>query len=180
MKRESAMAAMVLAIVTCGFITAQNNRGSQIPDATLLIRNGGRIDWSRQDRIAFDRRGPDGFYQIWIINPDGSDEHCLTCNQPDAPRKHKGNPAWDPSGRFIAFQGQKSDSVAFVNNLAAPGKGVANDLWIMNASGTHYWKLVDVPAFPPGVSCTLTSRRMAISLSGRSSLRRAENSASGN
>ncbi len=116
----------------------------------ILTTNGGRVDWSPQNKIAFDRRGKGGFYDIWVINPDGSDEHCLTCDQPEAPKKNKGNPAWHPSGQYIVFQGQKDRTLPFINRLAEPGRGVANDLWLMDASGQRYWKLVDVPRLPAG------------------------------
>jgi Tol biopolymer transport system component len=116
----------------------------------LLTMDGGRVDWSGQNRIAFDRRGADGFYQIWVIDADGAAEHCLTCGQLAAPRKNKGNPAWDPSGRYIVFEGQKDRTLPFLNHLAEPGRGVANDLWLMDAAGRQYWKLVDVPRLPAG------------------------------
>jgi Tol biopolymer transport system component len=116
----------------------------------LLTANGGRVDWSRQNVIAFDRAGRRGFYDVWVINPDGTGERCLTCDQPDAPKKHKGNPAWDPSGRYIVFQAQKNNTLPLINYLAAPGRGVANDLWVMDASGRNYWKLVEVSRLPAG------------------------------
>lgn len=119
-------------------------------DARLLVSDGGRVDWSNQNRIAFDRKGRDGYYQVWVIGPDGRGELCLTCGKPDAPQKHKGNPAWHPSGRYIVFQAEKDRALPFLNNLAAPGRGVANDLWLMDASGNRYWKLVDVPRLPAG------------------------------
>jgi Tol biopolymer transport system component len=132
-------------------IRAQESRPHQpVPHARLLTSDGGRVDWSKQNRIAFDRKGRDGFYQIWVINPDGSGESCLTCGQPGAPPKHKGNPAWHPSGRYIVFEAEKDRVLPLLNNLAAPGRGVANDLWLMDAAGSRYWKLVDVPRLPAG------------------------------
>jgi Tol biopolymer transport system component len=116
----------------------------------LLTADGGRVDWSKQNKIAFDRRGPNGFYDIWVINPDGTGERCLTCGQSAAPQKNKGNPAWDPSGRYIVFEGQKDRTLPFLNHLAEPGRGVANDLWLMDGGGRRYWKLVDVPRLPAG------------------------------
>jgi Tol biopolymer transport system component len=129
---------------------AQESRPQPAPHARLLTSDGGRVDWSKQNRIAFDRKGRDGFYQIRVVNPDGSGEACLTCGQPGAPPKHKGNPAWHPSGRYIAFQAEKDRVLPLLNNLAAPGRGVANDLWLMDAAGSSYWKLVDVPRLPAG------------------------------
>lgn len=112
--------------------------------------DGGRVDWSGQNRIAFDRRSTSGFYDVWVIHPDGLGEHCLTCGQGGAPHKNKGNPAWDPSGRYIVFEGQKDRTLPLLDHLAEPGRGVANDLWLMEATGHRYWKLVDVPRLPAG------------------------------
>jgi Tol biopolymer transport system component len=114
-----------------------------VRSVTLLTTEGGRVDWSPQNRIAFDRRGADGYYGIWVTDPDGSNQHCLTCGQPEAPPKNKGNPAWHPSGNYIAFQAQKEKMLGFLNHIAEPGRGVGNDLWIMTADGTRYWKIVD-------------------------------------
>lgn len=129
---------------------AQEPHQQYAPHARLLTPDGGRVDWSNQNRIAFDRKGRDGFYQVWAVNPDGSGETCLTCDRPGAPAKHKGNPAWHPSGRYIVFQAEKDRVLPLLNNLAAPGRGVANDLWLMDATGHNYWKLVDVPRLPAG------------------------------
>ena len=133
-------------------IQSPSQQGSEpmLKRARLLTSDGGRVDWSRQNLIAFDRRGSGGFYDVWVINPDGSGERCLTCGKPGAPKKNKGNPAWDPSGRYIVFEGQKDRTLPFLNRLAEPGRGVANDLWLMDAGGRQYWKLVDVPRFPAG------------------------------
>jgi len=125
-------------------IPAQGYFAPPVKRVTLLTEQGGRVDWSFQNRIAFDRKGPNGYYEIWVMNPDGSGQRCLTCGQPGAPAKHKGNPAWHPSGEYIVFQAQKEDTSGLLKFLAAPGRGVANDLWVMNASGTRYWKIVDV------------------------------------
>jgi Tol biopolymer transport system component len=116
----------------------------------LLTADGGRVDWSKRNIIAFDRRGRDGFYDVWVTHPDGTGERCLTCDQSGAPKKNKGNPAWDPTGRYIVFEGQKDRTLPFLNHLAEPGRGVANDLWLMDADGRRYWKLVDVPRLPAG------------------------------
>src|ERR1700749_4430651 len=85
----------------------QESRRYAAPHARLLTSDGGRVDWSKQNQIAFDRKGQGGFYQIWAVNPEGTGERCLTCGQPGAPQKHKGNPAWHPSGRYVVFEAQK-------------------------------------------------------------------------
>lgn len=137
-------------LILCSLTILVQGSPPMVKRARLLIADGGRVDWSKQNKIAFDRRGRDGFYDIWVIDPDGTGERCLTCGQSGAPRKNKGNPAWDPSGRFIVFEGQKDRTLPFLNHLAEPGRGVANDLWLMDSSGRRYWKMVDVPRLPAG------------------------------
>jgi len=129
-----------LSCVIC-LLVAQHSYGANV-SATVLASNGGRVDWSAQNLIAFDRLSPNGYYDIWTMNPEGLNQVCLTCSKPGAPTKNKGNPAWHPSGRYIVFEGQYSNNF-LPNTLTNPGAGVANDLWIMDATGTNYWKIVD-------------------------------------
>jgi Tol biopolymer transport system component len=114
-----------------------------VRSVTLLTTHGGRVDWSPQNKIAFDRKGADGYYGVWVMNPDGSGQLCLTCDQQGAPLQNKGNPAWHPSGNYIVFQAQKPGMPPFLNHEAEPGRGVGNNLWLMTADGTRYWKIVD-------------------------------------
>lgn len=143
---------------------------------TLLTKQGGRLDWSRHgDRIAFDRIGESGFFEIYSMRPDGSEQRCLTCDQPAAPRRHKGNPAYHPSGDWIAFQAERDDLGAGAASPRAmgrfggrrragggagqrradffgtPGRGFLNDLWIMDARGERYWKVESTDARVGGI-----------------------------
>src|SRR5690349_7061077 len=46
----------------------------------VLTFNGGRLDWSaKRNVIAFDRMAEEGYCRVWLTNPDGSGERCLTC-----------------------------------------------------------------------------------------------------
>lgn len=109
-----------------------------------VTEDGGRLDWSRaRNLIAFDRRDANGVYQIWTITPEGANETCLTCDQPNAPVHHKGNPAWHPSGDFIVFQAS-TQSDGLLAALATPGIGRNNNLWLMSADGRTYVQLTQV------------------------------------
>lgn len=100
----------------------------------MLSRNGGRVDWSHDGQwIAYDRRGEDGYYDVWIIRPDGRDDHCLTCDTGGVVAGgHNGQPAWHPSGRYLVFQSEKRQDVGnWGRDLAAlPGAGHCSDLWV--------------------------------------------------
>jgi Tol biopolymer transport system component len=140
------------ALLSLGVAALASGAWAQPPDpylapevrgVTLLTHDGGRVDWSKQNKIAFDRRSPSGYYDVWVMDADGGGQRCLTCAAPGAPTKNKGNPAWHPSGRYIVFQGQKETMPAALDHVAEPGRGVGNNLWLMTADGAHYWEIVN-------------------------------------
>lgn len=111
---------------------------------TLLAENGGRIDWSPNGKlIAFDRRGNDGFYDIYTMDTNGSSVVCVSCNTSGLGNLNNGNPAWHPNGNFIAFQSQTRRSM-ISQSLTDPGKGLNNNLWVMKSDGSQAWSLTDL------------------------------------
>jgi Tol biopolymer transport system component len=121
---------------------------------TTLTENGGRLDWSAKNNlIAFDRRIGDGYFDIYTMTPGGADEKCLTCGKSELPPKSKGNPAWHPSGEFIAFQAQTSfrGLGAITDYAANPGAGVNNNIWVMDRQGQRFWRLTDLAPRTTGV-----------------------------
>jgi Tol biopolymer transport system component len=80
------------------------------------------------------------------MDPDGSGEVCLTDkSRHGLPQRHIGNLACHPSGRYIVFQAQKQRPPSRTDNVAVPGAGVLNDIWLMVSDGSRFWKLRDVP-----------------------------------
>ena len=129
-------------------------RNPEIVSISTVVESGGRVDWSEsRNLIAFDRLDDRGYFKIWVMRPDGSDQRCLTCNNP-ALTKHNGNPAWDPSGRFIVFEAQNDfhGLLPKINDyFANPGAGINNDLWVMDFSSGKAWQLTHVPPRVGGV-----------------------------
>ncbi len=114
---------------------------SPVASIKILTENGGRVAWSQSNNlIAFDRRGADGFYDIYTMTPDGTEEKCITCKNLKLPGKHTGNPAWHPSGEYIIFQAQKRFQI-FNSYWSAPGRGFNNDLWLITTDGKKTYKL---------------------------------------
>jgi uncharacterized protein (TIGR03437 family) len=112
-----------------------------------LTSTGGRVAWSpaANNLIAFDRESSNGFYDTWTMNPDGTNQVCLTCGKPGLPPYNKGNPDWRPQGDYLVIQVQASssstDPTAEQNVDARPGAGGNNVVYIMDATGTYYWEV---------------------------------------
>ena len=76
--------------------------GKSIAGLQIITEDGGHLAWSKKtNQIAFDRLGKDGYFDLWVMNPDGSGQKRLTPNHPLLPNKHIGQPAWHPSGNQI-------------------------------------------------------------------------------
>lgn len=121
-------------------------------NAIQVIKNeGGRVDWSpADDLIAFDSPGTDGYSDVYVMKSDGADSRCLTCEKSELPGKHMGNPAWHPSGKYVVFMAEKARHPGS-SELAKPGRGTYNDLWLTDAAGLNFWRLTDLPV-PPATS----------------------------
>ena len=114
-------------------------------DSIVVIEeHGSRLDWLHsEDLIAYDRMGDDGYYDVWIMNPDGTDKLCLTCDVEGLPQKNIGNPAWHPSGKWLVFQVEKENHPGG-SELCEPGRGWNNDLWAMNLDSGELHQLTDI------------------------------------
>ncbi|MBI4179310.1 hypothetical protein HY522_07815 [bacterium] len=118
-----------------------------------IADNGGRCAWSPagDDRIAFDRKNPrDGYYDLWVMNADGSNPICLTDPSPAGfPLRHAGNPSWHPSGKYILVNAEKQANPAVgkraIEPYCEPGIGRNNDLWLIAADGSRAWLLWENP-----------------------------------
>lgn len=113
-----------------------------------LTTDGGRVAWSKKDLIAFDRRGADDFFDIWLVNPDGSNERCITCNHPSLPNLHIGNPSFHPTEDWIVFMAQQEGTDS---RNANPGAGTNNDVWAMRLDGSGVTRLTDIQPGEEGV-----------------------------
>ena len=148
----------------------------KIKSITTIAEKGGRVDWSpTNDYIAYDSKGDDKFYDIWTMNPDGSNKKCLTCEKAGIPQKMNGNPTIHSSGNYIVFQAEDPNlSVPFLEKWAThPGGGINNNLWVTNRDGSQFWQLTHVtnrlgvlhPHFSPDGTKLLWSERIAFSKS---------------
>lgn len=125
-----------------------------LPTANVVFRANqrGRLDWSRgpDRRLAFDRVGPDRYYDVWVTRPGGEGESCLTCDHPDLPGMHAGQPSWHPSERWLVLQVEKADRPSSWTPIGKylasnPGAGVYNDLWVMDVATRAVHRLTTTP-----------------------------------
>lgn len=124
---------------------AMDVSGSLVKSITAVIEDGGRLDWSEKlNLIVFDRKAGDNFYDVWTMNPDGSNQVCITCDNPDLPQGHIGQPEWHPSGEYIVLQAEKENHEGG-SLKSRPGVGVDNDLWVITADGKSAHQLTNLP-----------------------------------
>jgi Tol biopolymer transport system component len=114
---------------------------------TIIAERGGRVDWGSNGIIAHSRYGTDGYYDLWVMSPDGSEARCLTCDNPNIPQLHNGQPTWQPSGNYIVFQSQDpslphSQKEDYVQTQ--PGFGKHNNLWATTPDGEHFYQLTHI------------------------------------
>ncbi len=90
------------------------------------FEGGSNPVWSPSgDRIAFDS-SRSGSRDIFLINPDGSNEQIITSNPAS-----DFDPAWSPDGQHIVFVSDRDGN---------------NELYIMNADGSNQRRITDTPA----------------------------------
>lgn len=119
-----------------------------------VLEHGGRLDWdSATGKVLVDLQGEDEYFDIYLMNEDGSDPECLTCDHPQLPNKSIGNPAFHPSGQFMVFQAQNDyRGIGRITDwFANPGSGGNNDVFIMNLETRAVTKITDTPVRSGGV-----------------------------
>ena len=113
---------------------------------TTLTTHGGRVDWSPDGEwIYYDRKEPDGFWDVYRIHPDGTGNECLTCDKRELPNKNQGQPQMHPNGRYLVFQAEKAAHAGAIGGPATgPGRGLFNDLWVLDLETGKFHQLTDV------------------------------------
>ncbi len=136
----------VISFSSIFFALGESNHSVQykVKGVEIFLEIGGRVDWCETNNmIAFDRKGEDGLYDIYIIRPDHSDEKCITDIQGLPERKHIGQPAWHPSGRYIVCQVENEYSKGSINNQ--PSMGLENDLYLIDLKEKVAYQLTNNP-----------------------------------
>ncbi len=140
----TAIVLLVIALVACKPLVIGNPPPYELVNITILTTDGGRVDWSPDGQtIAFDRLGSDGKWDLWLMDATGENQECITCDRPELGYGDMGQPAFHPSGEWLAFQREAPDHRD--NWLPThPGAGVYNDLMILRLYDREVFMLNDV------------------------------------
>jgi Tol biopolymer transport system component len=160
--------AFILFLVACSSGSGSSGRGApysytlDVPNIgtvkyTVLAENGGRVSWYRgtiaaHNKIAYDAKtqkwDTDSRTDIYVMNADGSDKACITCNMAEFEALYQailaqrqavgdprlgfwiGQPEWHPDGRHVVIQVENLNSLHVAQNFVS--FGVDNDLWILD------------------------------------------------
>jgi Tol biopolymer transport system component len=123
----------------------------------LVSPDGGRVDWGTNNLVLYSRienleGGGDLSSEIYVNNPDGSNEVCLTCDNQQIPHLSNDQPAWLPNGNYFLFQSADPTlptngvSPAVAKRLVQGGFGYNNNLWLMSADGSTAYQLTHLSA----------------------------------
>ena len=137
------------------FCSQIESKTYKVKSIRTIKRYGKSLDWSHKNNLIVSaRKGKDGYYDIFVMNPDGTNERCLTHAKPGCPQKHNGNPAWHPSGDYVVFTAEKKDSpsTARAKEYAVPGTGFNCDLWLMTSDGEKFYQLTNLPMKRPATA----------------------------
>ena len=115
---------------------------------SVFVADGWGAYWSHAlNTIAFNRQSSDGYFHIFLINPDGSNERVFGASTPGFPAKTVGTPAYSPNGKYLAFAAEKAvhpEGTA----AASPGWGGYSDLWVARSDGSKVWQMTNTPSDP--------------------------------
>jgi hypothetical protein len=131
--------------------------GVMVSQSALLLNAGRSAYSSTANKIAYDQLAltgaQAGYFQLWIMSPNGTNQVCLTCSGASGasslPGLNCGNPHWSPSGAYIAFQCQALASLgsATADFVNFPGSGWNNDVWATDTNG-HFYQLTNQGTYP--------------------------------
>lgn len=114
------------------------------PEISKLNGDGGRVavyTGGAHTRILFDRvtDPTSGNTDLFIMNSNGTDVRCLTCNIPHITDRFTGQPAWHPDGVHCVIQVENGNSNHTV--FEHMSFGINNDLWLLNTQTLQVSKL---------------------------------------
>ena len=112
-----------------------------------IIGSGARPRWSPSgDQLVFDRKNPDGFFDVYVSDPQGTMLRTLTEGKGGIGQRSNGNAVFHPSGDYVVFLSEEEDHFGErMPWLGDPGIGLFSNLWATDPAGSRFWKLTDIP-----------------------------------
>jgi Tol biopolymer transport system component len=122
-------------------------KNPQVANVRVLQQLGARPRFSPDgQRIVFDRKNADGYYDVYLTDLQGGSLVALTDGKTAIAQKNNGNADFDPSGKYILFISEEekhySDNQKWTGD---PGMGLFSNLWATDLNGERFWKLTDIP-----------------------------------
>jgi Tol biopolymer transport system component len=162
LRRSSPISLGLIALVLGAFLfSADWGQPSQVDAAQLAascdvkaaqkLADGGDPAWSPDGQLlAYQRWDASGVYQLRVMRPDGSGDRCLSCAAASGSplvNRHKVNPSWHPSGRFLVLQAEMDsnpmswDRGKLVSELYI--NAVWTNIYAVTADGQQWYRLTD-------------------------------------
>ena len=120
----------------------------KVINVEIINRTGARLDVSPDNSmITFDKTGGDGLTDLYLMDIDGSNVICLSCDNPalNDPPRFIGNPEWHPNGEWVLFQVEQSSHYGDIgDNACRPGSGYFNELWMIKPDGTGLTRILEL------------------------------------
>lgn len=121
-----------------------------VVDSIVLFKtNAGCPKWSpvSNSQIAYHKLETDDNYDIHIMDTDGSNDTCITCNHPNLPNRHMGNHSYHPTGNMLSFIAEKPNYYldSLLGGLAKPGIGWNCDVYMISLVTGNAYQITNLP-----------------------------------
>lgn len=148
MKASSTMRFYLVAIILACFVSCQRailvSDINPVYSSKLIKENGGRISWysgNLHSKVLFDRvtnslsRSTD----VFMMEPDGTEVECLTCDIKSISKRFIGQPVWHPDGVHCIIQVENDNSNH--TRYEHVSFGLNNDLYLLNTVSKEIEKI---------------------------------------
>ncbi len=123
----------------------------QVQSITPWMSNAAPMGWSSSlNRVFYNSAGPNGMFNGFSANPDGSDPQCVTCTVPSYPSvgaiTNRGVSDVSPNGQYMLLEVERPHPGQIGADYTQPGKGGDNDVWLATTDGQQAWPLTNIDA----------------------------------
>ena len=124
-----------------------------VPELPPTVRELGRVAWEGEaETIAFDAKdSADAKFDVYLMSDTGEPVVCISCDVPELKGRNVGNPAWDPSGRWLLVQVENESHThgeialpILVADPSYPGFGVSSSLWVYDTQSERFHSLYEI------------------------------------